>query len=455
MPANFLSAIDQSMLPVALLTIGRDLGDLTWIAWVMSGYLVAGTVATPIYGKLSDLHGRRRMLMWAIGLAGLGSLICSFAVSMPMLVAARVLQGLGSGAVFALAQAAVADVVSGPERARFQAYFSGVFATSALVAPVMGGLLTQYLSWRAIFWVNLPLAAFAWWCIWKTLAPHTRSAGPRVPIDWMGAAWLTAGLGLGLIALTRVGQGAGWTGTSTLLLAGASALLLAGWVTRKPGKAQPIVPLSLFRNGTVAGCCAITACTFFVLTGCSVLLPLAMQTVGEARTDQVAFRLIALTLAVPVGAFTGGQIMLRTRRLRELSMVGSLLSCGALAGLAIFMPKAGPWLAALMIPLGLGIGITLPIMTVLAQMAVEPKQTGITTATVSFFRSLGSVIGIAVLTSLVLSAAAGTVITQADPAILRTAFAWAFGLSSLSALLAALMALRLPLPASLLQPVKH
>ena len=450
MPANFLSAIDQSMVPVALLTIGRDLGDLTWIAWVMSGYLVAGTVATPIYGKLSDLHGRRRMLLVAIVLACLGSLICSLAVSMPMLVAARVLQGLGSGAIFALAQAAVADVVSGPERARFQAYFSGVFATSALVAPVMGGLLTQYLSWRAIFWVNLPIAALAWWCIYKVLPTHTRGAGPRVSIDWMGAAWLTAGLGLGLIALTRVGQGAGWLGSSTLLLAGSSALLLTGWVKRKPGKAQPIVPLALFRNGTVAGCCAITACTFFVLTGCSVLLPLAMQTVGEARTDQVAFRLIALTLAVPIGAFTGGQIMLRTKRLRELSAVGSLLSCAALAGLALFMPKAGPGLAALMVPLGLGIGITLPIMTVLAQMAVEPLQTGITTATVSFFRSLGSVIGIAVLTSLVLSAAAGTVITKADPAVLRSAFTWAFALASLSALIAAALATHLPLPPSLI-----
>ena len=209
MPANFLSSIDQSMVPVALLTIGRDLGDLSWIAWVMSGYLVAGTVATPIYGKLSDLHGRRRMLLGAIMVACVGSLICSMAVSMPMLVAARVLQGLGSGAVFALAQAAVADVVSGPERGKYQAYFSGVFATSALAAPVMGGLLTQYLSWRAIFWVNLPIAALAWWCIYKVLPRHTRGPGARIPIDWMGAAWLTAGLGLGLIALTRVGQGAG------------------------------------------------------------------------------------------------------------------------------------------------------------------------------------------------------------------------------------------------------
>lgn len=437
------------MVPVALLTIGRDLGDLTWIAWVMSGYLVAGTVATPIYGKLSDVHGRRRMLLGAIVLACLGSMICSVAVSMPMLVAARVLQGLGSGAIFALAQAAVADVVSGPERGKYQAYFSGVFATSALVAPVMGGLLTQYLSWRAIFWVNLPLAALAWWCIWRVLPNQNPDHHTRMPIDWMGAAWLTAGLGLGLIALTRVGQGAGWAGSSTLVLVACSLALLVSWVRRKPGRAEPIVPLALFRNGTVAGCCAITACTFFVLTGCSVLLPLAMQTIGEARTDQVAFRLIALTLAVPTGAFTAGQIMQRTRALRELSAAGSALSCVSLAGLAFFLPKAGPGLAILMVPLGLGIGITLPIMTVLAQMAVEPRQTGITTATVSFFRSLGGVIGIAILTSLVLSAAAGSVITQADPATLRSAFTWAFGLASLSALIAALMALRLPLPESL------
>ena len=138
MPVNFLYAIDQSMVPVALLSIGQELADLPLIAWVMAGYLVAGTIATPIYGKLSDIHGRRRMLSIAILIAFVGTLACSLAVSMPMLVGARVVQGLGSGAVFALAQAAVADFVSGPERGRFQAYFSGVFATSALVAPLLG-----------------------------------------------------------------------------------------------------------------------------------------------------------------------------------------------------------------------------------------------------------------------------------------------------------------------------
>ena len=148
--------------------------------------------------------------------------LCCVAVPMPMRVAPRVLQGLGSGAIFALAQAAVADVVSGPERGKFQAYFSGVFATSALVAPVMGGLLTQYLSWRAIFWVNLPLAVLACWFFWRVLPAKRHEDRSRAPIDWLGAAWLTAGLGLGLIALTQARTSAGLLGTVTLSTLGAT-----------------------------------------------------------------------------------------------------------------------------------------------------------------------------------------------------------------------------------------
>lgn len=159
LPTIFLGAIDGSIVPIALLTIGRALDDVSLIAWVMAGYLVAGTVATPIYGKLSDLHGRRRMLLVATGIAAFGSLLCALSVSMPMLIGARILQGLGSGALFALGQAAAADVVHGPERGRWQGYFSGVFATAALAAPLLGGYLTEHLSWRAVFWINLPLAA--------------------------------------------------------------------------------------------------------------------------------------------------------------------------------------------------------------------------------------------------------------------------------------------------------
>lgn len=444
MPANFLSAIDQSMVPVALLTIGRELADLTLIAWVMAGFLVAGTVATPIYGKLSDLHGRRRMLTVAIAVAIAGSIACSLSVSMPMLVASRVLQGLGSGAIFALAQAAVADFVAGPERGRFQAYFSGVFATSALVAPLAGGLLTEHLSWRAIFWANLPIAVLALWLMRRVLPQKPARAPGDANIDWLGAALLTAGLGVVLIAFTRVGQGAGWFGSSTLLLMGLGAILLTLWIWRESDAPHPIVPLSLFRNRIVLGCCLITACNFFVLIGCTVLLPLSMQTVGGARTDQVAIRLIALTLAVPSGAFMAGQVMMRTRHLGRLTAGGCLMAGLALLGIALVSPASNVGLALLMIPLGLGLGATLPVVMVVAQLQVGAAMIGVVTATVSFFRSLGGVIGIAVLTSIVLAAAHGGAITSADPEELRRAFSLAFGVAGAASLLAALIAARIP-----------
>lgn len=445
MPVNFLYAIDQSMVPVALLSIGRELADLPLIAWVMAGYMVAGTIATPIYGKLSDLYGRRRMLSIAIIIAFCGALACSLAVSMPMLVGARVVQGLGSGAVFALAQAAVADFVSGPERGRFQAYFSGVFALSALSAPLLGGFLTEHLSWRAVFMATLPIAVISLWLVRRVLPAHGPRSNPDARIDWLGAALLAVGLATVLIALTRVGQGAGWLGASTLALMACGAALLSLWAWRESSAAEPIVPLSIFRNRVVLNCCLITGLNFFVLIGTTVLLPLAMQTVGGARPDEVAVRLIALTLAVPSGAFTAGRIMMRTRHLERLTALGCGLSGVALLAIALISPRAGWGLAALMIPLGVGLGLTLPVVMVVAQMSVTQAMTGIVTATVSFFRSLGGVLGVAVLTSVVLAASRGGSITEAQPQALQQAFAWAFAIAGIASLVAGALALRTPL----------
>ena len=444
MPVNFLYAIDQSMVPVALLSIGSELADLPLIAWVMAGYMVAGTIATPIYGKLSDLYGRRRMLSIAIVIAFCGALACALSVSMPMLVAARVVQGLGSGTVFALAQAAMADFVSGPERGRFQAYFSGVFAMSALSAPLLGGFLTEHISWRAIFVTTLPIALISLWLVRRVLPEQAPRAPGGASINWLGAALLAVGLATVLIALTRVGQGAGWLGASTLALLAVGFALLALWGWREADAPQPIVPLSLFRNRIVLNCCLITGLNFFVLIGTTVLLPLAMQTIGGARPDEVAIRLIALTLAVPCGAFTAGRIMMRTRHLQRLTALGCALSGFALIAMALISPRAGLGLAALMIPLGLGLGLTLPVVMVVAQMSVSQSMTGIVTATVSFFRSLGGVVGVAVLTSVVLAASRGGTITQADPDALRQAFAWAFGIAGGASLLAGALALRTP-----------
>jgi MFS family permease len=445
LPANFLGAIDGSILPVALLTIGRSLGDVSLIAWVMAGYLVAGTVATPIYGKLSDLHGRRKMLLVATGIAAAGSLVCALSVSMPMLIAARILQGLGSGALFALCQAAAADVVHGPERGRWQGYFSAVFATAALAAPLLGGYLTEHLSWRAVFWINLPIAAFAAWRVASVLPP-VDGPGRDARIDWLGAALLAAGLGVVLVAFARVGQGAGWFGTSTLVLAGLGIVLLVAWFWRESDAPEPIVPTSLFANRTVLSCCAVNGLNFFVLIGSTVLLPLSMQTIGGARTDEVALRLVALTLATPFGAFTAGRLMLRWPHMGSISGIGSALAGVALVALSWSASAAAPAPLWAMVPLCYGLGMTLPSVLVAAQGAVGPALIGVVTALVSFFRSLGGVIGIAVLTSLVLAATGGRTLADAEPALLAAAFSKAFAVAAAVALLAAAVAARIPAP---------
>jgi len=442
LPAIFLGAIDQSIVPIALLTIGRDLGDVSLIAWVMSGYLVAGTVATPLYGKLSDLHGRRRMITVSLCVAMAGSLLCALSQSMPMLVASRVLQGLGSGAIFALAQAAVADVVAGPERGRFQGYFSGVFASAAVAAPLLGGLLTEHLSWRAIFLINLPLALLALWQARRVLADGAAQQRDA-RIDWWGAALLAAGLGVLLVALSRIGQGAGWLGGSTLALAALGAALLAAWVRRESSAAEPIVPLWLFGNRSVLACCVVTFANFFVLIGCTVLLPLSMQTVGGARPDEVAMRLVALTVSVPAGAFLAARLMLRVPDMGRLAASGSALAALALAGLLLTPSGRGTAALLTMLPLGVGLGITLPTVLVAAQMAVGPGSIGVVTAMVAFFRSLGGVTGIAVLTSLVLAGAGGASMTDADPQALAHAFGVALGVSAVLSVIGAAVALRI------------
>ena len=443
MPALFLGAIDGSIVPVALLTIGRALGDVSLIPWVMAGYLVAGTVATPIYGKLSDLHGRRRLLGIAIAISAAGSALCAVAVSMPMLVAARVVQGLGSGALFALAQAAAADVVSGPERGRWQGYFSSVFAGAALAAPLLGGMLTEHLSWRAVFWINLPLAALAAWRARAVLRAAPRARG-EARIDWAGALLLAAGLGVLLVALARGGHGAAWLGGPTLALVACGAALLALWAWRESGAPEPIVPTSLFADRTVLACCVANALNFFVLIGATVLLPLSMQAVGGARADEVAVRLVAVTLATPAGAFTAGRVMLRARRMGAIAAFGSAAACAGLVVLAIASRPHALVPVAAMVPLGFGLGMTLPPILVAAQGAVGPAMIGVVTGLIAFFRSLGGVVGVATLTSVVMSAAVGGSLVAADPATLAHAFRVAFGAAAVAAALGAWVALRIP-----------
>lgn len=451
--ALFLAAIDQTIVSVALVSIARDIGGFELVPWVVSGYLVASTVSTPIYGKLSDLYGRRPLLSVAIAIYMLAALLCALAQSMPQLVAFRILQGLGGGGLIALSQATIADIVPGAQRGRYQGYLSGVFAVAAVAGPVLGGYLTFYLSWRAIFWQAVPLAIAAF-LISRRAMRRLSARGERRPIDWLGALLLAAGLSALMIALTRIGQGHGWDSPSTLLLAGLSALSLIACALREQVAPEPILPPDLFASRTVILCYLLAGLAFFVLVGNSVLLPIWMQSLGAAGADEVALRMLPLTLAVPAGAFVSGRTMMRTARYRPLMLWGSVLSLAAAAALP-FIPVAADLAAALaMTLLGLGLGLQMPASLVAVQSAVAPRQMGIATAVGALFRTLGGAVGIAILTSVLFAqvrAARGLSAGEATGPLadvaaetLQAGFRGAFGVTVAIAALSLIVAWAMP-----------
>lgn len=402
MLAILLGALDQTIISVALPMMAADLQGFDLLAWVVSGYLVAVAVATPIYGKLGDLYGRRAMLSLAIGIFLLASVACALAQSMPMLVAARIIQGLGGGGLISVAQAAIADVVAPRDRGRFQGYISGAFAVASVSGPLAGGLLTEYLSWRWIFWINLPLGLAAFVISRRALAqlpvPHVKR-----PVDYVGAVLLSAGLSLLLIAITRIGQGVAWSDAVNLELFGVALVALVAFLWQERRAAEPIIPLALFRIPTMALCCSILFIAFFQIVSLSVLIPLRLQMMTDAGAEGSAFQLIPLSLAIPLGAFIGGNLTSRSGRFKRVQLTGSLVVPFAVLGLALVDPRATVLGALFMALTGLGIGLQLPTSMVAVQNAVPFRHVGIATAVTAFFRSLGAAIGIAILMAVLLA----------------------------------------------------
>lgn len=457
--AMLLAALDQTLVSVALVSIGRDLDGMALTPWVVSGFLVASTVATPIYGKLSDVFGRRRLLSVAILLTVGASVLCAFAQSMPQLIALRVLQGLGSGGLMVLVQSVVADVAPGPERGRFQGYLSGVFAFAAVAGPMLGGYLTHYLSWRAVFWLNLPLGVAALLAARRVL-PGRDPARRAHRIDYAGAVLLAAGLASLMIGLTRLGRGHALSEPASLALFGAAALLLLLTALQERRAPEPLMPPALLRHRTVVLCCAILGLQFFVLIGCTVMMPMAMQALTGAGPDAVALRMLPLTLGIPCGAFTGGRWLYARASIRPPVVASGLMAAAGVSFFAADPAAAGLLQFAGMLMLGFGLGLSMAPALVAAQSAVAPREVGVATATVALFRTLGGAMGIAVLSSIVFAIAGagsaggeGTTLSAllaggagqeaAAPGVVA-GFRGAFAAAALVSLTAALLATRLP-----------
>lgn len=402
MLAIFLGALDQTIVAVSLPAISAQFNDVGLLAWVISGYMVAMTVAVPIYGKLGDLHGRRRMILTGISLFTLASIACALAQDMQQLVLARVLQGIGAGGMVSVSQAIIGDFVPPRERGRYQGYFSSMYAVASVAGPVLGGWMTEYLSWRWVFWINLPLGLLALWAIRRALAgmPVQRR---EARVDYLGAVLLILGLGSLLLGITLVGQGHRWADPAVLALFACAMLGLALFIAHERRCPEPLLPLGLFGNRVAVLCWGVIFFASFQSISLTMLMPLRYQGITGAGADSAALHLLPLALGLPLGAFTGGRMTSRTGRYKPQILAGALLMPLAIFAMAQTPPQSGWFSALFMLLTGIACGLQFPTSLVGTQSAVDRKDIGVATSTTNLFRSLGGAMGVACMSSLLLA----------------------------------------------------
>ncbi len=402
MLAIFLGALDQTIVAVSMPAISAQFKDVSLLAWVISGYMVAMTVAVPIYGKLGDLYGRRPLMLFGMGLFTLASLLCGLAQDMEQLVLARILQGIGAGGMISVSQAIIGDIVPPRERGRYQGYFSSMYAVASVAGPVLGGYMTQYLSWRWVFWINLPLGMAAWWVARRTLVGLP--VPQRTPIiDYLGTMLLIIGLTALLLGITQVGHGHAWYSREVLgLLIGAIAVLgLFAWHERRAR--EPLLPMHLFVNRSAVLCWCTVFFTSFQAISLTVLVPLRFQSVTGAGADSAALHLLPLAMGLPIGAYFAGRRTSITGRYKPMILGGAVLLPLSILGMAL-TPPAAFWLSSVFMLLsGIASGMQFPTSLVGSQNSVQQADIGVATSTTNLFRSLGGAVGVALMSALLLA----------------------------------------------------
>lgn len=393
MLAMLLAALDQTIVSTAMPEIVREFNGLSHLSWVFTAYMLASTVTVPLYGKLSDIFGRRPLYLFGIGVFLFGSILCGAAQSMTQLIVFRAIQGIGGGAIMVNTFAIIADLFPPKERGKWQGLIGACFGVASVIGPLLGGWLTDSVDWRWIFYINIPLGILAFLVISRTM-PNVIHTKERKPIDFEGALLLAAGLIPLLLALVWGGTEYAWTSDMIVWLLSFSTVMLGAFIYVERHAIDPVVPLSLFQNRVFAISAGIVFLTALGMFGSILYIPLFAQGVIGFSATYAGLVLTPMMVGMITTSTISGQIISRTGRYKALAVLGVALIVLGLYLFSRMNAATTQWeLVIKMVIMGLGLGVSMPTFNLVAQNAFSQEKIGVSTASIQLMRSIGGTVG--------------------------------------------------------------